>query len=249
MIVKESEERLYTPKAPSGEKGEKVATVKEMDVESQPREKALRHGVGVLSLAELLAIILRTGLTGYPITEICRDLMRVNDNSLHTLERRTHAELLKIRGVGPTKALQLEAILELIRRYCLEKVDANPIVRSAKDIAELMRPRIGNLAHEEIWVICLNQRLEATKISRISSGGTSMSVFDIKLIMKEAILDNASALALCHNHPSGNLRPSTQDDNITHRLAEACKALDLRLVDHVIVTATDHYSYSDNSRL
>lgn len=250
MIVREKEELLFRESSADNKASlPRTLTVKQLDADQQPREKALRHGIGVLSIAELLAVILRTGITGYPITDLCRDLMRVNDNSLHTLERRSRSELLKIRGVGATKALQLEAILELIRRYCNEKTGDNPTVTSSADIAAIMRPRIGNLPHEEIWIICLNQKLEARKMSRISSGGIAMSVFDIKLIMKEALLENASAIALCHNHPSGNTRPSPQDDNITRKLAEACKTLDLRLIDHVIVTADGFYSYSDNSRL
>ena len=133
-------------------------TVKELDVDDQPREKAEKYGCGSLSTADLWALILRTGLPGKPITELCRDLMRENDGRLHNLERRDRREILQIKGIGKTKAIQIEAVLEIVRRYCNEELSERPVISCANDIDRLMRHRIANLGHEEIWVVLLNRK-------------------------------------------------------------------------------------------
>lgn len=224
-------------------------TVKEMAPELQPREKALQHGIETLSVAELLAIVLRTGIPGMPITEMMRNMMKDNDGRLHNLERRSRPELKKYRGLGDTKALQLEAIFELIRKYNLEEAPKLPHISSSGDIFRLMRDRIGNLSHEEIWVLMLTRNNRVTALFRASSGGQSATVFDVKMIMKRALLEEASGIVLCHNHPSGNMIPSGPDDMITRKCHDAARSLDLRLVDHVIVGATDYYSYADHGKI
>ena len=224
-------------------------TVKQFDPDDQPRERAVRHGIGVLPTADLWAIILRTGLPGKPITELARDLMRANSNNLHALERRSRKELMAQPGIGLTKAVQIEAVMELIRRYAAEQSDDNLQIRDSRDIYGIMRPLIGNLPHEEIWALFLNRRLCVVRRYRIAEGGTAGVVFDVRKMLKEALLENASAIALCHNHPSGNLRPSQPDDSITHKCFDACATMDIKLIDHVIVTASGFYSYADEGRL
>lgn len=223
--------------------------VKDMDADDTPRERAERLGIGALSVPELWAIILRTGTRGMPITQLCRDLMRANDERLTRLERRTRRELLAIRGIGALKATQIEAVMELIRRYNAEAPSADPIIRSSADLYAVIRPRIAHLPHEEVWVILLSQRNQVLKLTQASKGGWASSLFDVKVIIKEALLENAAAIMLCHNHPSGTLQPSLQDDNITRRLKEACAAMDLRLLDHLIVTTHGYYSYADQGRM
>lgn len=225
--------------------------IKEMDSDDTPREKAERYGVGTLSVADLWALVLRTGIVGKPITELCRDLMRENEGKLTKLERRSRAELLKIKGMGPLKALQVEAVMELVRRYNSEEPAPNPIIRDSSDIFRIMRPRIGHLDHEEIWALLLNRRHECTKALQVSKGGLSSTIFDIRVLAKQAVLENAEAIVLCHNHPSGTLQPSPQDDNITRKCHAACSTLDLRLIDHVIVTShnSEYFSYADRGRL
>lgn len=224
-------------------------TVKELDVDDQPREKAEKYGCGSLSTADLWALILRTGLPGKPITELCRDLMRENDGRLHNLERRDRREILQIKGIGKTKAIQIEAVLEIVRRYCNEDLSERPVISCANDIDRLMRHRIANLGHEEIWVVLLNRKNAVISTRRITSGSATASVFDVKAVMKNAILENAEGLVLCHNHPSGNLRPSVQDDQITRACREACETLQLRMLDHLIIAPQGYYSYLDESRL
>ncbi|MBD5278485.1 MAG: DNA repair protein RadC [Bacteroides sp.] len=228
-------------------------TIKEMAREERPRERAINHGIQSLTTAELLALILRTGQPGLPITDLCRQLMDDNANSLLRLERRSRSELMLTKGIGNAKALQIEAMMEVMRRYQMEanaeqsrKVAA---IRSAKDIHERMRFRIANLDHEEVWIMLLNRRNEVILDFRLTSGSQVASVFDTKMIMKRALLEDAQGVVMCHNHPSGNLRPSPQDDDITRRLAAACKAMDLRMLDHVIVTVSGYYSYSDEGKI
>lgn len=226
-----------------------VRTVKEMDEDQQPREKADKYGVGVLSIPELWAIVLRTGTPGYPITELCRDLMRENDGSLHRLERRTKEELCRMRGIGPTKAVEILAVMELIKKYIHEDIPMDEPIRTASQIYDRMRHKIGNLDHEEIWMLVLNRQNKVTKEIKLTSGTSTSSVFDTKKAMKEALLENAEAIILTHNHPSGALRPSPQDDGITKALKDASKFMNIRLLDHVIVTANGYYSYNDSGKL
>lgn len=242
--------REYTPNVTEeGNSPAKTLTVKEMDADQQPREKAEKHGIGSLSVNELLAIVLRTGTVGHPITEITRKLMRSHNNSLRELERCSRSEFLAIPGIGPTKAIQLEAIMELIRRYDLEELPEKRTIRTSSDGAAEMRHILTNLGHEEIWVILLSRSNQVQYKFRASQGGITSSVFDVKMIMKEALLRGASGLILCHNHPSGNLRPSPEDDNITRRCATACRSMDISMLDHLIIAGNDYYSYRDNDRM
>ena len=227
----------------------KLPSIKEMDPHLQPREKALQHGIHTLATSELWAIVLRTGLTGYPITELCRDLMKSNGDNLRTLERRSRDELLLTPGIGPTKAIQIEAVMEIVRRYMREKAPEHPRIKCSKDIFEMMRTLIGNLDHEQVWALYLNQSNKVMKCNCISKGGRASSIFDIKIVMKEALLQNASAIVLCHNHPSGTLQPSGPDDQITRQLSDGCRTLGLRMLDHVILSADSYYSYADNGRI
>ena len=226
-----------------------VRTVKEMDEDQQPREKAEKFGVGVLSIPELWAIILRTGTPGYPITELCRDMMRDNNGSLHKLERRTMQELCELRGIGTMKAIQILSVIELIKRYFMEDIPIEDPIRSSTQIYERMRHKIGNIDHEEIWMLILNRQNKVVKEFKLTSGTGTSSVFDVKQAIKLALLENAEGIILCHNHPSGTLKPSVQDDKLTAELNGACKYMNIRLLDHVIVTANGHFSYNDSSKL
>lgn len=226
-----------------------VKTVKEMDADQQPREKALKHGVGVLSVPELWALILRIGSRAYPVTELCRDLMRKNDGSLHKLERRSIRELCEMPGIGEMKAVQIMAVMELIKKYCTEDIPVDEPIRSSQHIYNRMRHIIGNLDHEEIWMLLLNRQNRVIKEYRLTSGTATSTVFDTKDAIKKALLENAEAMILCHNHPSGTLKPSPQDDNLTQDLKAACKFMNIRFLDHVIVTANGFYSYNDSGKL
>lgn len=226
-----------------------VKTVKEMDEDQQPREKALKYGVEFLTVPELWAIILRIGSQGYPITQLCRDMMKNNNGSLHRLERRTLQELCEIPGIGEMKAVQILAVMELIKKYCQEDIPMEDPIRTSNQIYQRMRHKIGNLDHEEIWMLLLNRQNKVIKDVKLTSGTSIASVFETKKAIKIAILESAESVILCHNHPSGSLHPSPQDDSLTRDLKEACKYMGMKLLDHVIITANGFFSYNDSSRL
>lgn len=229
-----------------------VQTIKQMARDERPRERAMIYGIDSLTTAELLAIILRTGQPGLPITDLCRQLMGDNNNSLLRLARRSRKELMLTKGIGTAKALQIEAMMEIMKRYGRELTETNPestFIKNSESIHHLMRYRLANLDHEEVWVLLLNRRNQVINEFRLTSGSSIASVFDTKMIIKRALLEGAEGLALCHNHPSGNLRPSTQDDQITRKLYAACQAMELRMIDHVILSTEGFYSYADMGRL
>lgn len=224
-------------------------TVKDLPADDQPREKAEKYGCGVLSIPDLWALILRTGTPGNPITQLCRDIMAQNNNSLHTLERRTRQELRQIKGIGTTKSIQVEAVMELIKRYCHEEIPKEESITSSEQVYKYMRHEIGNSDHEEVWILLVNRMNKVIKRICLTKGTGTASLFDVKTAIKYALLENAEGIFLTHNHPSGNLRPSVPDDNITRELKKACDYMKLRMLDHVIVTANGYYSYHDNGRL
>lgn len=231
------------------EKTVKTRTVKDLDPDDQPREKAEKYGCGVLSVPDLWALILRTGTPGNPITQLCRDLMRDNGGKLHNLERRTRQELLKIKGIGLTKSIQIEAVMELMRRYSAEEPLMEEPISSSESIFKRLKNRIGNLPHEEIWLLMLNRRNMVIREACLSTGSATATVFDVKSAIKLAILENAEGVILAHNHPSGSTIPSGPDDKITRELKKACEYMGIRMLDHIIVTANSFFSYHDDNRL
>lgn len=218
-------------------------------LEEAPRERAERYGVGVLSNAELWALILRTGMPGLPITTMTVEMMKANDNSLMRLDRRTRAERLEMQGVGMVKAIQIEAVFEIAKRYFNEGPIVTERIRQSRDIYNLMRAQIGNLPHEEIWVLFLKRNNRVLSKMKITTGSSVASIFDIKKIMRHALLEQAEGLVMCHNHPSGTLVPSEPDRQITRQAQSACKALDIQFLDHVILTSHGYYSFQDSGEL
>lgn len=231
------------------EDGQRLLTISEMDSDDRPFERAMKYGVKSLSTPDLWALILRSGRPNLPITTLCRTLMKLGGGTLHSLERRTQKELLEIDGIGPVKAAQIQALFQLIKNYMEETMAPRIQIRNSVDIYNVMLPKIGNLPHEEIWALYLNQGNKLTAALRVTSGTSVASILDLKKIMKHALLEDAQAMVLCHNHPSGTLRPSVNDDRITKTVKEGCTTLDIRLIDHVIVTANGYYSYSDSDKL
>lgn len=223
--------------------------IKSMNRELRPREKALANGCGVLTLPELWALILGSGTKGINVIDMCTELMSRNDFNLTILARRSLKQISAVKGLGPNKALQIMATLELARRYQQQKLPEHPAIATSKDAYLLMRPEIAHLGHEEMWTLMLNRANKVTKLYQVSRGSTTGTVFDLKAILKEALLELAEGIIMVHNHPSGQCRPSAQDDSITIQCREGCRAIGIRLLDHIIVTPEDYYSYSDKGRL
>lgn len=224
--------------------------VADLDIDDKPREKALKNGIQSLSKAELMAIILGSGIVGKSVIALSQDILRDNDNSLHRLSQMSIDELCtRYKGIGPAKAISLKAAVELGTRSVEDGQSLPDQIRGGHDIYDLMRQKLQNINYEEFWVLHLSRSNRVIARECVSRGGTAGTVVDTKLILKSAINKLASSLILVHNHPSGTLRPSIEDDNITRRIKEAAKLLDMRLLDHVIIASTGYYSYNDEGRL
>lgn len=219
-----------------------------------PRERAVKYGIKSLSDPELLAILLGSGTRGMNVFDLSRHIMESCGWHLSRLaEMSCTAMTGSFHGLGPAKAVSLQAALELGSRAAADRAAValqRTAITRASDTVALVRHRFDGLDHEEFWVLVLNNALKVLDHRRVSTGGVTATVVDIKTLMRKVLeIQGASALIMYHNHPSGNPRPSPQDDTLTRRIRDAAATLDLRLLDHIIVTDDSHYSYNDNQRL
>lgn len=223
--------------------------LKELVAESdRPREKARLMGFDTLTTAELMAIIVGSGSVGESVVDLCQRILRDNDDKLYRVARLSINDLMKgYRGIGEVKATEILAALELGRRYHLEKFDDNRQITSSRDAYEYLRLRLEHLTHEEVHVLLLDRSKRILHHERVSSGGTSMTVADVKMILKPAIERLADGIILAHNHPGDTPRPSGIDDALTHNVRQACRVMGIEFIDHIIVCrAGRYYSYTDN---
>ncbi|MFM8744256.1 MAG: DNA repair protein RadC [Cytophagales bacterium] len=227
----------------------KSLNIKEWSPEDRPREKLLLKGTSSLSDAELIAILIGSGTANASAVEVAKKILAEGQNNLHELAKLGVKDLMKIKGIGEAKAITIVAALELGRRR--REVDATekPKIGSSKDAYEMLRGELIDLPHEEFWVLLLNRANRVIKKRRISEGGVSGTVADPKLIYKMALEDLASAVVVAHNHPSGNLQPSQNDIDLTKKLKEAGKFLEVQLLDHLIVAGTKYFSFADEGFL
>lgn len=224
--------------------------VADLDIADKPREKALRNGIGSLSNAELLAIVFGSGLPGRSVVDLSRDILRDNDNRLSRLARMSmHEVVRKYKGIGEAKAISLAAAFELGARCALDMKEIDPQVKGSHTVYELLRGQMELLNYEEFRVVHLNRANRIIFEETISRGGTASTLVDVKLVMKSALDKLASGLIFVHNHPSGNLNPSAMDDKLTQQLKKAAELIDIRVLDHIIITSHGYYSYNDNGRL
>lgn len=218
-------------------------------VEDRPREKMKRLGAEALSNSELLAILIGSGNTKESAVDLMKRVMDNCNNNLNTLGKKSISELCEYEGIGPAKAITILAACELGKRRQLEKAEQRLDLASAAAIYEHMHPLMQDLDVEEAWVLLMNQNFKLIKKVRISHGGISETAVDVRVIMKHAILNNATVLALCHNHPSNNPRPSGDDDRLTTRMKEACKLMRIFFLDHLIITDGRYFSYHEEGRI
>lgn len=220
-------------------------------LDSRPREKALAMGCDKLSTAELLAILVGSGSRGENVVDLCNRILTDHDGKLYLIARRGVRELTKkYRGIGIVKAIEIMAALELARRYQLEQFDETTQVTSSDVAYNYLRPLMNHLRHEEMWVLLLDRGRHIIHRERISSGGTAMTAVDVKMLVKPAVELLADGIIMAHNHPSDTAHPSSQDDSLTQKVNTACKSLDIKLLDHIIVCrGGNYYSYNDNHRL
>ena len=217
--------------------------------EDRPREKLERLGAQALSDAELLAILVGSGSTKEDAVTLMKRILNDCNNNLNTLGKLTIRDLCQYNGVGPAKAITILAACELGKRRQSERPEERPDLGTATRIYNHMHPLMQDLDVEEFWVLLMNQHFRLIRQVRISHGGITETAVDIRIIMREAVIANCTVLAVCHNHPSGNLTPSRQDNELTQHIKRACELMRIRLIDHVIITDGNYYSYHENGKV
>ena len=223
--------------------------INEWAVEDRPREKLLRLGAEALTNAELLAILIGSGSTTESAVDLMKYVLGDCGNNLNQLGKLTVRQLTAYHGVGEAKAVTILAACELGKRRQKERALERTQLNSAVAIYDFMLPQMQDLDVEEAWVLFMNQNLELLRCMRLSRGGITETSVDVRVVMKEALLSGATVLALCHNHPSGNVKPSTDDDRITRRVQQACELMRIHFLDHLVITDGLYYSYQESGRL
>lgn len=218
----------------------------ELCEDERPREKMITRGKGALTNAELMAILLRTGMGGRNVLDVARDVLKGADGRLGAVAELSLEELCKVPGVGPGKAVSITAAFELGRRLAQEEGIADaPRMDSPAKVYRVMIPHMRNLTHEECWVLFLNRANRLIAKEMMTSGGQDSTVIDKRMVLRRTLERKASAVILVHNHPSGDPTPSVEDIRQTRDLSKSLLACDLHLVDHVIVSGKSYYSFSD----
>lgn len=227
-----------------------MAAIKEWNEDDRPREKLYLKGTEALSNSELLAILINNGTRDKSAVELAKELLYKNNNDLKRLGRLSVKEILQlnIKGIGVAKAVSIAAALELgIRREVFEKNIS--IIKTSKDIAAFLKAKFQHQSKEVFVVVYLNNSNKIIHHEIVSEGGITSTIVDTRIILKNALSHNAVGIVLCHNHPSGSLEPSNADKQITEKIKQAAKILDIQLIDHIIVSDEGYYSFADNSTL
>jgi len=222
-------------------------SIKHWNQDDQPREKLLQKGKTALSDAELVAILIGSGNRDESAVALCKRILSSVNNNLSSLGKLSTQQLMNFKGIGEAKAITITAALELGRRRRGEEALEKQKITSSKSVFELMQPIIGELPHEEFWIIYLNHSNKVIKKTQLSKGGISGTLVDVRLVLKSALELSATALILVHNHPSENLEPSEADKNITQKLQKAALSLDIQVLDHIIIAEKGYFSFADMS--
>ena len=217
--------------------------------EDRPREKMMALGPQALSDAELLAILIGSGSTKESAVDLMKRVLNDCRNNLNTLGKMTVRQLCEYNGIGEAKAITILAACELGKRRQMEKPEERPDVGTATRIYNHMHPLMQDLDVEEFWLLMMNQNYRLIRQMRISHGGITEVSVDVRIIMREAVLANATIIAVCHNHPSGSLSPSQSDNDITRKIKAACDVMRIHFLDHVIITDGAYFSYHEEGRL
>lgn len=215
----------------------------------RPREKLMNQGRNALSDSELLAILIRSGTKKETAVELSRRILNSVSNDLMQLSRLSISDFMKFKGMGEVKAITVMAALELGRRRRSAEAVQLVKVTSSKTVADLFIPLLSDLNHEEFWVLLLNRANNIIGNHQISKGGLSGTVVDSKVIFKLALESSSSSIIMCHNHPSGNHKPSDADLSLTKRIVEAGKVLDISVLDHLIIAGEQYYSFADEGKI
>ena len=227
----------------------KTFTIKSWDVSDRPREKLLLKGKRALSDAELIAILIGSGNRNESAVELAKRILAKSENNLGVLEQMSILELEKFKGIGEAKAISILTGLELGRRLSLSDTLKLNKIESSRDVFDLMQPLLGSLKHEEFWVLFMNNSNKVLHKLLLSKGGLTGTVVDVRLIFKKALECLATGIILCHNHPSGNLVASRADKEITLKIKNGAVSLDIKVLDHLIITEKAYFSFADEGQL
>ena len=220
-------------------------SIKKWAVDDRPREKLLKKGKLALSDSELIAILIGSGNRQESAVELSKRILASTKNNLSELGKLSVSDLCKFKGIGEAKAIAIISALELGRRRRLENALERIKITSSRSVFELMQPIIGELPHEEFWIIYLNNSNKVIDKIQLSKGGITGTLVDVRLTLKKALELGAVAIILAHNHPSGTLKPSMADKNLTQKLKTASESLDIKVLDHIIVTEMSYFSFAD----
>mgnify|MGYP002624174143 FL=1 len=221
-------------------------SIKNWATEDRPREKMLEKGRETLSDAELIAILIGSGNSKESAVDLSRRILKDVDDNLIQLSQLTINELMSYNGIGEAKAISIAAAMELGRRRRFAETVRQPTVNNSKDAFEYFYMKVSDIRHEQFWVMLLSSTNKVIKIVKISDGGLNMTMADPKRIFKIALENNALAVVLCHNHPSGNVNPSDSDKTLTRNIINCGKILEIKILDHIIIGIDKYFSFADS---
>ncbi|MEP0211868.1 MAG: DNA repair protein RadC [Cellulophaga sp.] len=224
-------------------------SIKNWSDNDKPREKLVQKGKSVLSDAELIAILIGSGSRNESAVELSKRILGSVNNNLNDLGKLSINQLMQFKGIGEAKAVTIAAALEMGRRRRGEEAQKIEKIGSSKDVFNLLQPLLGELPHEEFWIIYLNNSNKVIHKAQLSKGGITGTLVDVRLVLKQALEIGAIGLILAHNHPSGGLKPSAADKQITEKLKNAAAALDMKVLDHIIITQREYFSFADDNLL
>jgi len=224
-------------------------TIKNWNEDDRPREKLLNKGKIALSDSELIAILIGSGSRNESAVQLSKRILASIKNNLNELAKLSVDDLLKFKGIGEAKAICIITALELGRRRTLESALEKIKITSSRSVFEVMQPILGELAHEEFWIIYLNNANKIQLKTQMSKGGITGTLVDTRLVFKRAIELSSTGIILCHNHPSGTLKPSSSDVSLTKKIKHGGEVLDVKVLDHLIITEKDYFSFADENML
>lgn len=224
-------------------------SIKNWKLDDRPREKLILKGKSALSDTELIAILIGSGNRNESAVELSKRILASVNNNLNKLARLSAEQLMQFNGIGEAKAVSIVTALELGRRRRLEEALEQPKITSSKAVFEIMQPILGDLQHEEFWVLYLNNSNKIIYKSQVSKGGITSTLVDTRLVFKKAMELSAVGIILAHNHPSGTLKPSESDKKLTQKIKIAGETLDIKILDHLIITEKAYFSFADTNNL
>jgi len=227
----------------------KSFSIKNWSQDDQPREKLRDKGARFLSDSELIAILIGSGTVQESAVDLSKRILSSVDHDLQRLAKLTTAQLMTFKGIGEAKAIKIRAAMELSHR----RRETNPKqldkINTSRSVFEIMQPLLGHLPHEEFWVLYLNNSNKILAKTQLSIGGMTSAIVDVRIVLKQALEHSATAIILVHNHPSGSLKPSVSDKELTQKFIGAAESLDIKVLDHIIVTEKTYFSFADESLL